>query len=276
MKRTFILKCVTGLTAGLLLAESRVTQGAVIGTDNFDYTNGPLLAQNGGTGWDRGGSGKTSWTTLFGTGATVASGAAGTFNGGSLRNYGTLNGNNDQAIKATGVVYFGVDMNFSPAAVANERYAGVSSYDFGDERIKFGKTWNSLNFGLDGQGTAATNISIVANTTYRIVGSIQWDTAGGNGRLKMWVNPNVADLDTALGTGALTSADLVVNYGTTGNWNTGVRLASGGSNNNAPVAYDNLIVATTFAEAAAIPEPTAVALLTLGSMLTLARRRRRA
>jgi hypothetical protein len=251
--------------AAAMLVAAACAQASIIGSDSFSYADGSLDGKSGGTGWTPGGGSPTQWNKAFGNSAAVTAGSVSTFNGGSYREYGA-------AIQATGAVYFGVDMTLSSNAVVSQRYAGVSSYDFGNERIKFGKTWSATTFGLDGHGAHATSIPIVAGQTYRIVGSIQWDTGGGQGRLKMWVNPDAADFDTVLGNGVLTTADLVVNYGSTGNWNNGVRLASGGSNDNAPATYDNLIVATTFAEAAAVPEPGALASLAL--MAGLLRRRR--
>jgi hypothetical protein len=265
------------LAAGLWCAGA--ANAAIIGTDTFNYADGSLNGAAGGSGWTYGGgSTPAAWQNQDGSGATVTAGQAfSSNNNGSRRDYGA-------AIQAQGVVYFGVDMTFDN--VGTEGYAGASSYDFGEERIKFGKRWGQTNFGLEGgtdngyQG-ADTSIPIVAGQTYRVVGSIQWDTVGsggsGNGRLKLWVNPDAADFDAVLGVGAATSADLVVNYFGTGNWNTGVRLQSGGGPVGTPVRYDNLIVATTFAEAAAaVPEPASVGALAAALGAALVRRRRAA
>jgi hypothetical protein len=255
------------LLAGLVaLAASELSAAPAIGTDDFSYPDAVLDGNNGGTGWDMGGTGKNAWSWSYSNSAQVTGGVAHTWDGGSLRNYGA-------SIMATGVVYFGVDMKFGADAVVANRYGGISSYDFGSERIKFGKTWSNTTFSLDGYGEHSTGIPIVADQFYRVVGSIQWDTAGGQGLLKMWVNPDAADFDAALGQGASTSADLVVDYGNTGNWNTGIRLASGGSNGYAPMWYDNLVVATSFDVAAAVPEPASLAAAGLASMLLVRRRR---
>jgi hypothetical protein len=255
-----MFRCMTRsvLSSMVLLATAGSASAAIVAADDFNaYPDGSIVGQGAGTGWS------SSWIKQGNGVATVAEGKVTTNDEGVRRSFPT--------IQATGVVYYGVDMTFNADAASTSRYAGISSMDFGSERIKFGKTWSETNFSFDGHnGSHSTGITIVPGVTYRIVASIQWDTSGGNGKLKMWVNPDLADYDIVLGTG---SADASTSYGSSGNWNDGIRLASGGSG-IANVTYDNLIIASSFAEAAAIPEPNGIVAFAVAGMALLQRRGR--
>jgi hypothetical protein len=139
------------------------------------------------------------------------------------------------------------------------QWAGLSSYDFGTERIFFGMPGQSTAtrfFGIQG---AFSTIPVQANTDYRLVFGLDFD----NDLLTLWVNPDGAD--------NASSYDFSQAYAA-GNWSTAIRLASGGDGTDPmPVTYDNLIVATDFATA--VPEPSAGVLALLGGLL-IARRRK--
>ncbi len=254
----------------------------MIGVDTFDYADGALAGQAGGTGWDyigedEGGSatrGPSDWRNITATppvtGGTVltnGSAAVRSFTGTTL---GSGAGANERegAIRGTGVVYFGVDYSISTLFAAGQsQWSGFSSYDFGAERVffgMFGQSGESRYFGVQitGGGNAASPIAVEAGKTYRLVGAVDFDSK----LLKLWVNPDATDFDD----GTSHSADAQLAYTLT-NWSTAVRLGSGGG---ADTTWDNLIVATTFAEAAAIPETSAALLALLGAAPLAFRRRK--
>lgn len=248
-------------------------QAAVIGTDGFGYGDGSLIDQSGGAGWYYNGEtqkqgvdgGKSSWNQNWKADTAqwpqVVGGVVQTQNSTSTRDYNSSNATG--AIRASGTVFFGFDMKYANGA----SWLALSTYDGGYERFKFGATdvAGGKFFGLEVNGSGApngwhlTNIAALPDQGYRLVGEIDY-TGGGDVQIRMWVNPNSGDLATP---------DLVLGY-TEHNWQTGIRLGSGGT---APTTWDNVTVGTTFADI--VPEPATMSLLTAASMGLLAARRRR-
>lgn len=252
------------LSGGFLCAAAG---GAVIGTDSFDYPDGTITGQSGGTGWtwhnanqtQTNSGGKSTWGVGAWGGAinwgnyTVNGGALYTDDGGAIRAFG---GNAwEAAFEAKGCVYYGV--RYTP--LEEQSWAGISGYDFDGERFFFGFTGGSFGidtWASDNAGYWLSGIVPNVNQTYRLACAIDYD----NDQLRLWVNPDASDYDN----GPLNNtADLTGTY-TGGNWNNQVRLASG---NNCK--WDNLLVATSFSQ---VPEP-ATMLLLLGGLGMLLRRR---
>jgi hypothetical protein len=246
------------LVLGMVCMMMSLVNAAVIGMDGFDYPDGSNIDdQSGGTGWDAGGV--KDWDVFWGT-PTISGGAVTTNNAGIVRAFGA----DEYAgpVQATGQVYFGVTMTVTADAYD---WGGVSSYDFGVERVFFGCLGSQTDlgptgfgyYGIDatangGSGYALSDIAIVKNQAARIVGGIDFDAQ----QLLLWVNPDAGDYNNG---GGDHSADLAISYTFT-NWSSAVRLASGRA-----MEWDDLVVATDFASV--VPEPATLILLGAGAML---------
>lgn len=160
-------------------------------------------------------------------------------------------------------------MNRSSGAV----WSGVSSYDFGAERLFFGVpggggATDTIGISESGVGETLGVISLVDGVAYDMVAVVDFD----NDLVGLFVDPDgVSDFwDPTNGTN---SADVTRAYTGT-NWSTAARLGSGGA-----TTWDDLAIALNdptdvgLLAAAPIPEP-ATALFGGLALLGLLRRRR--
>ena len=263
------------LLAGLLAPVFHI-HAAVIAMDGFDYTNGPVAGRTGGSGWnnqfvDEVGApvqSPSDWDVDFGNAPAVAAGALATNGGGARREFGGAgegsafpSNEREGAFRGTGRWFLGVTLRIDALSGAGTaQWAGVSSIDFGTERLFWGMTYQTTAtryFGFDDPAYGATlsSIPVAANTAYVMVAMLDFD----NDRIALWVDPDENDTQS--------SYDVSRTYTGT-NWSSAVRLAS---SSGTGVIWDNLRIATTFAEA--VPEPSATALAALG-FLAASRRRR--
>ena len=216
-------------------------QAAVIGSEGFAYGDGAIAGQAGGTGFDYDNTTAThtttasDWDDAFGA-PTVSGGALVTSGTGAYREYngpteGSGAGADERsgAFQGTRVTYYKFTFNTSTTG----DYAGLSTFDFGAEKVFFGKPGGSSEFGIAGvAGTASTGIAVVPSQTYTVVAVQNYD----RDTAKIWVNPSGADKTTP-------NAGVAVTFT---NWNSKIRLASGGSNTT---IWDDLVIATTFGQA---------------------------
>ena len=250
----------------VLLAFAPLANADYIGQDNFDYADsGSIAGKNGGTGWEIDGQ-KAAWRFASGNATLINKKLVLGGSGGQVfRKFGE-SGSSNAAVQGKGKMFFAVDISMK--SNANE-WAGISSYDgshLTTERVFFGVTSGQFRIsmpadpqgGFGSQQASVSGLSVEANKTYRIVGLIDWD----NDKLKMWVNPDKNDTED--------TQDAMLNY-SPGNWSFGIRLGAGSS-----VDFDNVNVATTFTEAAGVPEPATLGLLMLGATGLLSRRNRSA
>ena len=253
--------------AGVLV--SSLSAGAApVGSESFNYPDGPIADRAGGTGWtaertDEAGappSAPSDWDLVGGT-ANVVGGTLVTNGGGAWREFngateGVAAGTNERegAFRGTGNVFFGFDMTRQAGA----DWSGASSFDFGAERIFFGVPGGQTFFGIEesGVGRGMSTITAVAGQTYRIVAELDFDSDV----LNLWVDPAAGDELTPDATRAYTGT----------NWSSAIRLASGGTGST---AWDNLVVGTSWNDPGLVPEPGSLALLGLGALGLLWRRR---
>lgn len=257
------------ITTGLLPVASHA---AVIGTESFDYADGNIAGQTGGTGWDYERTDEaeapaqtaSNWNDTFG-GAQVVGSALVTSGSGAHREFGGItegtgsdSNEREGAFRGDGAMFFTV--TYTPTT-ANQ-WGGVSSLDFGAERIFWGAPGGDPGgnfFGIDesGVGQTVSAIPVMTGQTYTLIGMLDFD----NDLLGLWVNPDLTD--------TATSYDVSRAY-TGGNWSSALRLASGHT-----TIWDDLKVGTSFADVAPVPEPS-VSLLGLAGAALLTRRRRHA
>src|SRR5262249_55558567 len=110
---------------------------------------------------------------------------------------------------------------------------GLSSQDFGTERILFGKPSGQSNFGVQiigGQAFVST-VPIRTNTAYTLVARLDFD----DNLIRLYINP---DLSGSEPTNATVSAAYPDTF-----WSTAVRLGSG---LGGAVSWDNLAVGTSW------------------------------
>lgn len=238
----------------IVFAIAAATHADVVGTDSFG-TDGAIAGQTGGTGFayeqtDEAGAPASTSSDYEGN-ATVAGGVLVTDNTNAFREYnGATEGvtfpsnEREGAFRGTGVVYWRFDLTRTEGnAGGAANWGGLSSFDFGTERMFFGVPGGqgaNPNFGIASGVSASTGIEALDNVTYRIVAAIDFD----NDEVRMWVNPGNTDYDQR---GTADTADASAVY-TANNWATRFRLASGADANT---EWDNLVVSTTFARAVA-------------------------
>ncbi|MEO0454605.1 MAG: CSLREA domain-containing protein, partial [Verrucomicrobiota bacterium] len=217
-------------------------RAVIIGVETFEYDNGSVVGQNGGTHWqydneppDTGFSGTPSnWDSSAFSTPQVSDQRLSLSNQQAEREFNGLN-EGEGAINDVNnfsQVYFRVTVHIGNSIPSE---FGMISEDFGAERIAFGKTISSNNFMVSelGVATSFSSTTIQANTTYTLVAKLDFP---GN-TIALWVDP---DLNAPEGTPTVSRT-----YNGT-NWSTSIRLYAFGSVDAAD--FDNVVVTTSWEE----------------------------
>ena len=236
---------IAGILSGLIFSPM-VARAQLIGYEPFDY-RGPILDASGGVLWDfRNDSGARYHTRVSSDwdnepGLTGASACAGgilyTGDSGIIREYGgdDLTREGQGAVNDANFdkkVYYKITMTRGTGTT----WCGLSSFDFGTERMFFGLYPGRGVFGIYNTAgfppTAESGVLVNIGETYTLVAKVDFAADV----VSLYVNPNLSGTEisnTPVATGTYTGA----------NWSTAVRVASGG---NGLTAWDDLTVATTW------------------------------
>ena len=156
------------------------SSAVVVGFDAFSYPDGAINGRSGGAGWNRAG-GLTSWSG----GGSLPSVSGNVLytgnNNGAVRVYG--GDETASAFQSTGIAFIKVTMSIGSSVPS---YAGMSSLDYGTERVCFGRLTNNT-FGISepGYGLALTGVTPAPNTRYTLIAVLDFS----NQKLSLFINP---------------------------------------------------------------------------------------
>ncbi|MBC7980589.1 MAG: hypothetical protein H7Y36_08520, partial [Armatimonadetes bacterium] len=245
------------LRALAFLALAASASAEIIGIEQFDYPDGTIATKSGGTFWDYknftptvGHTGTASdWDDVSGA-PVVTNGRLVTDNSSAKREYNGPGEGFPPSDEADGAVN---DPASVPSSVAKSVYYrvtlttgatvpvsfGLSSYDFGSEKLFFGRRNDQPKFGIAELGVSGTDSTttpdILTNTTYTLVARIDYTNSPSGNIVSLHIDPDLNAPEPA--------APAASRAYTGTNWSTAVRLASG---TGGSVTWDNLVVATTW------------------------------
>jgi hypothetical protein len=238
--KTFIVGAMCSI-AMLLCATANAT---LIASENFDYTDGGLNGENGGSGW------ASAWTgnRLVENGETVGNNLT------SFRQLADTIAHNDGDRV---YISFDISADFVPA----NDFSGVSFYNDSSEELFFGMTFNTDAYGINWSGLSnGENGPTPSSMLDRLVGEIIFGAV--NTTVNLFVNPT-SSLTTPVDTNTFATSTLG------GSWNT-VRIAGNVSNR-----VDNLSIGSTLQDVMNVSAPTSVGLLIFATFALGAQGRRK-
>jgi hypothetical protein len=272
----------------LAAALASSAQAALIVSESFDYAGPTLADANGGTGFP--GAWSSSRTDSIVAGLTDArSASAGGGSGGavlvSVNTAGRVWDGTDYGDNGD-VIWFsmlmstaaeGFDKTFTSRMMLFSNGPSMgSSNGFGFQLTTTGNLVAKI------AGTSSSTVATYTPAQANFVLGRYTNSTAGNDSLDLWVNPSAGALTTFNATGVLadlgtvSSSVSVATANVTFTANSGVYLRA---DSNTPASYwtaDELRIGTSFADVAAVPEPSATAALAglAGLGFVLARRRR--
>jgi hypothetical protein len=280
--RRLIPACAPGWLRLAVVSAFAVTAGAATMLEDFSYANGSAVAgQGGGTGWSG------AWSAIAGNGTILAENGSLTYPGlvssggrmvftgipatGTSTNTFRILGTPLTEGSTTYLSFLGQNLN------EGRRFFGLGLFDGATERMLFGQgslfgnwtanhvagfpvTANVLDSGVDS--------SAVALLVFKL------ELLAGVERITFWVNPDLSQPETlasaAGGTSHLTDIDFLQI--------TRVRIGGGGFSASAggdPTNHNMDEIRIDSVSPFAVPEPTALAGVLVGTLLCSARNRRR-
>ena len=243
------------VSAASLLIGSYAGAAPVL-TDTFSYADGPLVAPG------------SPWTTHSGATPGQVEVTSGVVNVSQAESEDV---NTAFSAFTTGTVYAGLDFNLSVLPTGNGNYFAhfkdntTSGFRGRVFATTTGAAAGSYRLGIaDASATFVTiPVDLALDTTHRFV--VASDAATGRSTLY---------LDSATETGGTVATDATSALAA-GLSSFALRQSTASGAGMGVLTADNLSVATTYAEAFAIPEPTSLAGVGLGAMAMLRRRRSR-
>ena len=252
MRKTTLVATLTAV-AGLCLATQ--TDAAVLASDDFSYSDGGLLAVSGGV-----------WGSHSGIGTLpvqVADGKVSLLQGPNSREDVSIL--LSEPISAGVTLYAGFDVSVTAGSedAYFAHFRGTNGALVGRVYVSAPKSGGDFTFGVSANAStvdATSSSDTTFGETYRVVLSYNYDT----GVSEVYVAPDDGvSTPTLVATSTTSWAAMPVH-----------QFALRQSLGNSTQVVDNLVVATSLAEASAIPEPTTAGLLGLAGLGLLARRRR--
>jgi len=222
------LDIVIGNDAGTVLFFEN-TSGEFLSSETFDYPDGSISGQSGGTGWGGAWSGNND------------------VSGGGLITPGSSFRALDNVITHTpgSRVYLGFDMSSNGGL--DVTFAGISFFNADDEELFIGSPFGDNQFGFDTVGASFTGTRLsgvtIGSTPTRVVIEILFGET--NTTINMYLDPT-DKLGTPVASITAATADLG------GSWDQ-LRVAGGGD-----VSFDNIGVSNSLADVLTIDQPGAV------------------
>ena len=286
MTRSRTLSILTA-SAALLVAGVPAARATVLLNETFDYPDGELGTASGGVWLNHSGTGGQTIANnqlVLNDGDFVPGGNSTSFTGDYHRAFTGPAATSGTVYAAFDVTVSTADAPFSTfadgyfahfAQATNTETSDFTQFNFSGRVTQLrgtGVTQSdqaaSYKLGVINTGNSDSSIranatlftdEFVPGTTYRYVTAFNFD----DNTARLWVNPVDASSPSVFsdtGDGDPTSLGYYA-----------FRLGSGGFDGDETI--DNLVVATTFAEAAAVPEPASMAVLGLAGLALLRRRR---
>ena len=244
-----------------------VSNGAILVADNFDRADGDLVGTDPTPG-----PGST-WAAHSGAGAKAIQISSGSITLEQSSGSGEdVNSDWGTAVGAGDIVYAGFDLTLTGSVDFDGYFAHFkTSGSFFNSRVSFAPAVSGGDYTLalsgdgnitDADGEAIWASDLAFGTTYRVIHSYNYDT----GEKSMWIDP-VDAMSTSITATDSAFSDPMVQYA--------FRQTSGSSLQQ----IDNLVVATTFAEALGgtnVPEPSSIlmALMSVSAAGAVSMRRR--
>ena len=196
------------------------------------------------------------------SGPDVASGGG---QGNTLVDTTNDTGNWIDDVNAGGTVFIGFDWTITNNAGETGTggfFAGLGVYNGGAERLLVGNQWNSLGYGAGASGTGnETGIAYTVGQTVRIVTELTITNDGsGKDTWRMGVDPGVGDQANHDAEHLTWTIDDFT------------KLTHRAGNDPGSATMENIVIADAFADA--VPEPSSAALLGLGGLALIFRRRK--
>lgn len=284
-------RCKFLLSTFAVLALGSLAHASVLAYDAFGYNAGRIRGDNGGTGWAKAWRGApdslaaamdTPMTYTFPTGEV----ADGGLNALALDSRPERDNNFDNGLRRKLAQPFSGDVVYASFLFRNDSSAvGADTCQMwlgGYKGPKFGMVGSSGAEGSDDFGASVGKRSddgaftgdLTLGQTYLIVARITKTTSGAKktyNQIEMWINPSIDDQDTPDMTASL-GKGTVAKFSTIGFCDT--------QNRTDLMFIDEVTLGTTWADvippptAPPIPEPVTAALLLVGGVGMLSRKRR--